>query len=328
MKTDDDLAGSSKNLSSPENKLEEVKQQRNYTEREWYEESKKFQRNLKGEFQEGKGRHMGKKTRNELKRSGKGLRSSNPHDYSSSSIFSLSNDDTYKSLDKSSKLGGVNFAIEKAPTSDREHYFIGEEGEGELDSSYLSKWQKSLPDSIGRKDNSMSYDHDVLNQRSDPTLNQINPKYSITKVFYNSDSKSDEEEKHIHDYKINADKSPEVFDGTESDLNINKNLESEFMTSVNSLSKFNMNSKLEDLLSFEDVVKGNAKSALLKNSNIYEDISNKDLELSEILNKNKTLHEKDELINHLLNVIRNLNVKIQDMENTSRANFAMLDNVI
>lgn len=60
--------------------------------------------------------------------------------------------------------------------------------EGELDVSYLSKWQASLPASIGRGDLSMSYDYEVLNQRSDPTFNQIHPKFSITKVFYPDDS--------------------------------------------------------------------------------------------------------------------------------------------
>jgi len=137
----------------------------------------------------------------------------------------------------------------------------------------------------------------------------------------------DEEEKAMGDL-TKIEKSPGVFDISQSTININKNLEGEFGTSANSIQKFNINSKLDDLLSFDDVVKDNAKSAIMKSGNFMDDLSNKDMELSEIIGKTKTLHEKDELINNLLLVIKNQNVKIQDMENTSRANSAMLENVI
>lgn len=72
------------------------------------------------------------------------------------------------------------------------------DAEEELDLSYLSKWQTSLIDEYDRRDHSMSYDKDILNQRSDPTLNQINSEYSLAKLFYPSADNLAEEEKHIN----------------------------------------------------------------------------------------------------------------------------------
>lgn len=51
----------------------------------------------------------------------------------------------------------------------------------------------------------MSYDNDVLNQRSDPTLNQISSQFSLAKLFV--PNVSDEEEKYMNFEKGGA-KSP------------------------------------------------------------------------------------------------------------------------
>ena len=180
---------------------------------------------------------------------------------------------------------------------------------------------------MGREENDLSYDKDVLNQRSDPTCNQIHPKFSLAKLFYPSHGDPEEEEKHA-DYYHQTGKNPGVFDLTDRDLNINKKLEMEFGASVSTINRLNTNTKLEDLLSFDDGGKDESKALLRKSSSLFEEISQKDLEGSELIGRSKTLHEKDELINQLLLVIKTLNAKIHDIENTSRVNSAMLDNVI
>ena len=109
---------------------------------------------------------------------------SNINNYSNSSVFSLSNDDTFKS---NSKLGNNPFS----DNDFADHNF----GEGESDFSSLSNWQTSMEAEIMRGKNSMSYDNNVLNQRSDPTLNQINSQFSLAKLFASNIS---EEEKYIN----------------------------------------------------------------------------------------------------------------------------------
>lgn len=202
------------------------------------------------------------------------------------------------------------------------------QGEGETDLSYLSQWQASLPDDIGRDDNSMSYDKDVLNQRSDPTWNQIDNEYSLKQMFFPSEMDPQEEEKRFSDLRNNM-KSADVFDMTGDSLRVSKNLESEFVSSANSIGqKFNPNTPLNDLLSFEDVSKDESRSAMIKSANLLDELNRNGGDIGQFINKNKTINEKDELIENLLWVVKNLGAKIKDLESTSRANSAMLDNII
>lgn len=119
------------------------------------------------------------------------------NNYSNSSVFSLSNDDTFKT---NSKLGNN-------PFSDND-FQDNNFGEGESNFSYLSNWQGSMEAEIWRKENSMSYDNDVLNQRSDPTLNQISSQFSLAKLFV--PNASDEEEKYMN-FENRGAKSPGKF---------------------------------------------------------------------------------------------------------------------
>lgn len=179
----------------------------------------------------------------------------------------------------------------------------------------------------------MSYDKDVLNQRSDPTLNQIDNNFSLKKMFFASEMEYDfEEEKRVGGLN-NRGKPHELFNITSEDLLISKNFESEFVSSAASLAnKFNAPSALNDLLSFDDaraseIRQSEVQSAVVKNLNFNDDI-NIDQEYKDIINKAKNTQDKDDLINNLLLVVKNLSAKLKDLENTSRANSAMLDNVI
>ena len=131
---------------------------------------------------------LSRKTRNENRRianfKNHKNKSSNIANRSISSIeniFSLSNDDTFKS-EGLSKIKN-RLANDEFGTIDI----------NDSDLSYLSKWQTSLVDENQFRDNSMSYDKDILNQRSDPTLNQVNSEFSLAKLFYPSENQKEEE---------------------------------------------------------------------------------------------------------------------------------------
>lgn len=167
--------------------------------------------------------------------------------------------------------------------------------EGESDLSYLSQWQASLPDDIGREDNSMSYDRDVLNQCSDPTCNSINPSFSLQKMFHPSDNLLIEEEKHMN-FDLLAGVRRNVFDMTDG---INKNLEKEFVTSNGSVNSKFAPKEMDELLSFDEL-KDESKSTLFKSASLLEEIKQSDFDKSHLIKNTKTLQEKDELINQLL----------------------------
>lgn len=106
MKTDDDLLnGRGSKYSRGEELVTKLNYKPNYTERLGYDEDKVLEGNLRTDFSGNhKTRGIDKKTRNEHKRGPKLIhKPSNLHNYSSSSIFSLSNDDTFKSFDLKSK---------------------------------------------------------------------------------------------------------------------------------------------------------------------------------------------------------------------------------
>jgi len=65
-----------------------------------------------------------------------------------------------------------------------------------------------------------------------------------------------------------------------------------------------------------------------KLASLLDEIKETDFDPSTILENNKTLQEKDELITQLFFIIKNFQEKVGDIENTSRANLAMLDNEI
>lgn len=131
---------------------------------------------------------LSRKTRNENRRIAnfKNHKNKNPNIANRSissieNIFSLSNDDTFKSEGLSK--------IKNRLANDE----FGAIDINDSDLSYLSKWQTSLVDENQFRDNSMSYDKDILNQRSDPTLNQVNSEFSLAKLFYPSENQKEEE---------------------------------------------------------------------------------------------------------------------------------------
>lgn len=173
-------------------------------------------------------------------------------------------------------------------------------------------------------DNSISYDKDVLNQRSDPTCNQIHPQFSLAKLFYPSDTK-EEEEKHMN-YNGNNKKSPGVFDISEHTIKTGKELHS---SNVRKSMGNSTNHNLEDLLEFdENSQREYPKSGLLSAEIKLDGFNSNKLDINDIVGDKKSMDEKDELILNLLQVAKRLQTKINDIENTSRANKAMLENVI
>jgi len=100
MKTDDDLKlSSNEDAAKSNNLINNEKFKRNYTER-GITNSRLNKDDLVGSY---KTKNSLKKTRNDVRKAGKLGRITNPHEVSNSSIFSLSNDDTYKSFDRHSK---------------------------------------------------------------------------------------------------------------------------------------------------------------------------------------------------------------------------------
>lgn len=83
---------------------EKLEQHQNYTDRSEQSEKKAWNDGIKYDF-EGKAKHrsIANKTRNDFKKGHKG----NPNNYSSSSIFSLSHDDTLRSGSNKSNSFGV-----------------------------------------------------------------------------------------------------------------------------------------------------------------------------------------------------------------------------
>ena len=112
MKTDDDLARSTADSYKKEKELiTQLNYQPSYTEREGYQEEPLLETGLKHDLvtsQRNTG--LSKKTRNDYKRIGKlSHKHSNVNNYSSSSIFSLSQDETIRSGQYNSKYYVINY---------------------------------------------------------------------------------------------------------------------------------------------------------------------------------------------------------------------------
>lgn len=107
MKTDDDLVKSkSDNYPKGEELITKLNYKPNYTERTDYKHHQFLEQNMKSDFTNGQNKkELYVKTRNDWKRGHKQHKGSNLHNFSSSSIFSLSHDDTLKSGENRSKFG-------------------------------------------------------------------------------------------------------------------------------------------------------------------------------------------------------------------------------
>lgn len=106
MKTDDDLVKTA-NHESPRGDefITKLNYKPNYTDRNEYKDDQIFENNFKTDFQNSNRNRIGllQKTRNEAKHGHKHSRTSNLHNISGSSIFSLSRDETIKSGEQKSE---------------------------------------------------------------------------------------------------------------------------------------------------------------------------------------------------------------------------------